>query len=90
MTWARLEDPRNQRRFWHFNTHWCVHSNASHICDEDTRYRGAKTMVKAVGMKILPGDPLANVYSLRTWKWPIEIVDLPFKNGGSFQLVKSK
>eukprot|EP00435_Cladocopium_sp_Y103_P011829 s1932_g3.t1 len=48
MTWARLEDPQNQHRFWHFNTHWCVHSNASHVCDEDTRYRGAKTMVKAI------------------------------------------
>lgn len=47
MTWAKLED-RNERRFWHFNTHWCVHSNASHVCDEETRYRGAKTMVKAI------------------------------------------
>jgi len=46
MTWAKLED-RNERRFWRFNTHWCVHSNASHVCDEETRYRGAKTMVKA-------------------------------------------
>ena len=25
--------------------------------------------------------PLVDVYSLRTWKWPIEIVDLPMKNG---------
>lgn len=48
MTWARLEDPRTQQRFWHFNTHWCVHSNSSHVCDEETRYRGAKTMVKAI------------------------------------------
>ena len=27
------------------------------------------------------------VNSLRTWKWPIEIVDLPIKHGGSFQFV---
>lgn len=47
MTWAKLEDTRSQRHFWHFNTHWCVASNSSHVCDEETRYHGAKTMVKA-------------------------------------------
>jgi hypothetical protein len=31
--------------------------------------------------------PLVISYSLRTGKWPIEIVDLPIKNGGSFQFV---
>ena len=28
----------------------------------------------------LPG--LVNVYSLRTWNGPVEIVDFPMKNGG--------
>jgi hypothetical protein len=28
--------------------------------------------------------PLVMTNSLRTWKWTMEIVDLPSKNGGSF------
>ena len=31
-----------------------------------------------------PNYPLVMTNSLRTWSWPIEIVDLPIKNGGSF------
>lgn len=57
MTWAKLEDTRSQRHFWHFNTHWCVASNSSHVCDEETRYHGAKTMVKAI-FELAGKDPV--------------------------------
>ena len=45
MTWAKLTDRASGKSYWHFNTHWCVHSEGDRICNEEVRYRGAKNMV---------------------------------------------
>lgn len=47
VTWVKLTDESGQS-FWHFNTHWCVHSEGKRVCNEDVRYRGARTMVRTI------------------------------------------
>eukprot|EP00438_Fugacium_kawagutii_P004564 Skav202822 [mRNA] locus=scaffold3852:113832:115656:- [translate_table: standard] len=51
----RLNDESTGKFFWHFNTHWCVHSEGNRVCNEGVRYRGARSgavrgwnMVKAI------------------------------------------
>eukprot|EP00434_Breviolum_minutum_P041993 symbB.v1.2.037363.t1/scaffold5497.1/size26436/3 len=48
VTWVKLTDASTGKFFWHFNTHWCVHSEGNRVCNEDVRYRGAKNMVRAI------------------------------------------
>ena len=38
----RLVQDESGKSFWHFNTHWCVHSEGKRVCNEDVRYRGAR------------------------------------------------
>ncbi|CAL1143941.1 unnamed protein product [Cladocopium goreaui] len=47
VTWVKLTD-ESGKSFWHFNTHWCVHSEGKRVCNEDVRYRGARNMVRAI------------------------------------------
>eukprot|EP00435_Cladocopium_sp_Y103_P038544 s138_g10.t1 len=48
VTWVKLTDQSTGKSFWHFNTHWCVHSDSKNTCNEDVRYRGARNMVRAI------------------------------------------
>jgi len=61
VTWAQLIHSSG-RTFWHFNTHWCVHSGNGHHCDANTRYNGAKQMLQIIQQRtqgapaIITGD----------------------------------
>lgn len=48
VTWVQLTNTSGGRPFWHFNTHWCVHSEGDRVCNEDVRYRGAQNMLKTI------------------------------------------
>jgi len=62
VTWAQLTHMQSGRTFWHFNTHWCVHSGNGRTCSADKRYTGAKNMLKVIREKagdspvIITGD----------------------------------
>lgn len=51
VTWAHLTHTGSGRSFWHFNTHWCVHSGNGRTCSASKRYRGAKNMLKIIREK---------------------------------------
>jgi len=61
VTWVQLTHSSGHT-FWHFNTHWCVHSGNGHHCDANTRYTGAKNMLQIIQQKtqgapaIITGD----------------------------------
>ena len=67
VTWAKLTDESTGSSFWHFNTHWCVHSEGSRVCNENVRYRGARNMLTAIqenagdSPAIITGDFNANM-----------------------------
>jgi len=48
VTWVKLRHASSGRSFFHFNTHWCVHSGNGYTCDSGVRHRGAKNMVQAI------------------------------------------
>jgi endonuclease/exonuclease/phosphatase family metal-dependent hydrolase len=48
VTWAQLTHRQSGRTFWHFNTHWCVHSGNGQKCSADKRYTGARNMLRVV------------------------------------------
>lgn len=48
VTWAELTHLGSGRTFWHFNTHWCVHSGNGRTCNSDVRYTGAKNMLETI------------------------------------------
>ncbi|CAK9093945.1 unnamed protein product [Durusdinium trenchii] len=54
VTWATWADDASGKSFWHFNTHWCVHSGRGRTCNEEVRYRGAINMVDAI--RSIAGD----------------------------------
>eukprot|EP00930_Biecheleria_cincta_P002754 TRINITY_DN103750_c0_g1_i1.p1 TRINITY_DN103750_c0_g1~~TRINITY_DN103750_c0_g1_i1.p1 ORF type:complete len:591 (+),score=76.80 TRINITY_DN103750_c0_g1_i1:73-1845(+) len=62
VTWARLTHKASGRSFWHFNTHWCVHSGNGRTCSASKRYTGAKNMLEIIREKaanepvIITGD----------------------------------
>ena len=35
VTWVQLTNTSGGRPFWHFNTHWCVHSEGDRVCIMD-------------------------------------------------------
>merc|ERR1712050_9916 len=37
--------------FWHFNTHWCVHSGRGQTCSPSTRLNGARNMLSVIQQK---------------------------------------
>merc|ERR1712228_802670 len=39
------------RTFWHFNTHWCVHTGNGHTCSAEKRYQGAQNMLQIIREK---------------------------------------
>jgi len=51
VTWAQLTHTASGRSFWHFNTHWCVHSGNGRTCSAKKRYRGAKNMLEIIREK---------------------------------------
>merc|ERR1712217_108338 len=61
VTWVQLTHTSG-RTFWHFNTHWCVHSGNGQTCDANKRYTGAKNMLAVIQEKargapsIITGD----------------------------------
>jgi len=61
VTWVRLSHASG-RKFWHFNTHWCVHSGNGRTCSADKRYVGAQNMLNVIKEKagsepvIITGD----------------------------------
>lgn len=67
VTWAQLTHLPTGRSFWHFNTHWCVHSGNGHTCSSEKRYTGAKNMLAAIREKagsapvVITGDFNANM-----------------------------
>jgi len=48
VTWAELTHLPSGRTFFHFNTHWCVHSGNGHTCHAGTRYTGAQNILEAI------------------------------------------
>mmetsp|Transcript_11448 Transcript_11448/g.21639 ORF Transcript_11448/g.21639 Transcript_11448/m.21639 type:complete len:472 (-) Transcript_11448:254-1669(-) len=48
VTWVELQHVQSGRSFFHFNTHWCVHSGNGRHCDANVRYGGAKNMLAAI------------------------------------------
>jgi len=58
VTWAELTHLDSGRRFWHFNTHWCVHSGNGHTCTSDTRHVGAKNMLAVIREKAGTESPV--------------------------------
>jgi len=48
VTWVQLTHRRSGRTFWHFNTHWCVHSGGGRTCSADKRYVGARNMLRVI------------------------------------------
>jgi len=48
VTWAELTHRPSGRTFFHFNTHWCVHSGKGHTCNAGTRYTGARNMLDVI------------------------------------------
>jgi len=48
VTWVKLRHAPTGRSFFHFNTHWCVHSGNGYTCDSGVRHRGAKNMLQAI------------------------------------------
>ncbi|CAE7470540.1 unnamed protein product [Symbiodinium necroappetens] len=67
VTWVELIDPKSDRTFWHFNTHWCVHNGNGRVCNEEVRYGGAKHMLDVIKEKasdmpvVITGDFNANL-----------------------------
>jgi endonuclease/exonuclease/phosphatase family metal-dependent hydrolase len=67
VTWVQLTHEATGRRFWHFNTHWCVQSGNGRTCNEEVRYEGAKNMLKLIREKagsdpvVVTGDFNANM-----------------------------
>lgn len=61
VTWVQLTHPSG-RTFWHFNTHWCVHSGNGQTCSANKRYLGAQNMLQVIREKagnapvIITGD----------------------------------
>lgn len=61
VTFVQLTHPSG-RTFWHFNTHWCVHSGNGQTCDPNKRYIGAQNMLGVIHDKaqgapvIITGD----------------------------------
>merc|ERR1719401_3395938 len=57
VTYVELLHKASGRKFWHFNTHWCVHD-----CDWHKRCRGARRMLQIINQKagqspkIITGD----------------------------------
>eukprot|EP00913_Durusdinium_trenchii_P012280 g11530.t1 len=47
VTWAEFREGE-KAHFWHFNTHWCVHSDEQHTCNEEVRFAGARKMVETI------------------------------------------
>jgi len=62
VTWAKLIDHASGHTFWHFNTHWCVHSGNGRSCSANKRYIGARNMLRIIQEKagnapvIITGD----------------------------------
>jgi len=48
VTWAKLTHLSSGRSFFHFNSHWCVHSGKGHTCNSQVRHTGAKNMLKVI------------------------------------------
>ncbi|CAE6922422.1 unnamed protein product [Symbiodinium natans] len=67
VTWVQLADRATGRTFWHFNTHWCVHSGNGRTCNAEVRYTGAKNMLTVIREKagnspvVVTGDFNANM-----------------------------
>jgi len=51
VTWAQLTHLPSGRKFWHFNTHWCVHSGNGHTCNSNVRRTGAQNMLQVIREK---------------------------------------
>jgi len=49
--WARLTHKTSGRSFWHFNTHWCVHSGNGFTCTSQTRLTGSRNMLSLIQEK---------------------------------------
>merc|ERR1712226_434331 len=62
VTWAQLTHRASGRTFFHFNTHWCVHSGNGRTCSADKRFVGARNMLAVIREKagdapvIITGD----------------------------------
>merc|ERR1739848_460559 len=68
VTWAELTHVPSGRTFWHFNTHWCVHSGNGQTCGSGKRFTGAKNMLALIRQKagthipaVITGDFNANM-----------------------------
>jgi len=48
VTWAQLTHKASGRTFWHFNTHWCVHSGNGRTCSAQKRFTGAQNMLAVI------------------------------------------
>lgn len=48
VTWAKLRHAPSGRAFFHFNTHWCVHSGNGYTCDSGVRHTAAKNMLRTI------------------------------------------
>jgi len=48
VTWARMTHKQTGWTFWHFNTHWCVHTGNGRTCNSNTRYEGARNMLSII------------------------------------------
>lgn len=48
VTWAKLTHGASGRSFFHFNSHWCVHSGNGHTCNSHVRHTGAKNMLQTI------------------------------------------
>jgi len=58
VTWAKLTHNPTGRTFWHFNTHWRVHSGYSQTCDASKRYAGAQSMLAVIRERAGHGAPV--------------------------------
>ncbi|CAJ1354120.1 unnamed protein product [Effrenium voratum] len=80
-TWVKLTDKASGKSFWHFNTHWCVHSQGNRICNEEVRYGGAKNMLATI-QEIAKDDPVVitgDFNAERNEKGPNHFLDNGFK-----------
>jgi len=69
VTWAELTHIASGRRFWHFNTHWCVHSGNGRTCDSGTRHVGAKNMLNIIREKAGTDSPVVITGDFNAEMW---------------------
>lgn len=93
-TWAKLTHRPSARSFWHFNSHWCVHSGNGHTCTWETRYAGARNMLSLIMDKAGERgrgvrDPVIITGDFNAFNGYIDEAGLQHFVGNGFTLAKS-